>query len=125
MQVPLEVTFRDIPKSQPVEDLVRQLVDKLERFCDHIERCRVVLEQPHKHSTSVSEYRVLIDLLIPPGHEVVVSWESAKGSAKEDLYKVVHDAFHAAERRVKKFTAQQRRSSVRAVDGRGSIREQS
>jgi ribosomal subunit interface protein len=108
MQVPLEITFRDIDKSDAVEDHVRQYVQKLEKFCDHIDSCRVALEQPHRHSRHGSPYRVRIDLTVAPKHELVVTREAGEGSIHDDLYKVVHDAFKVAERRVKKLNARQR-----------------
>lgn len=113
MQVPLEVTFRDMEKSEAVENHVRQYVDKLEKYCDHIDSCRVALEKPHRHSKHGSGYRVRIDLTIPRGHELVVERNAGEGRIDDDLYKVVHDAFKAAERRVKKVTAQQRGETKR------------
>jgi ribosomal subunit interface protein len=109
MQVPLEVTFRDMDKSEAVESHIRDYVARLERFCDHIDSCRVALEQPHKHAKHGHGYRVRIDLRIPPGNEVVITREPQEGGGvHDDLYKVVHDAFKAAERKVKKLTEQQR-----------------
>jgi ribosome-associated translation inhibitor RaiA len=41
MQIPIEITFRDIEKSDAVEARVRDWVDKLERVFDRITRCEV------------------------------------------------------------------------------------
>lgn len=108
MQVPLEVTFRDMEPSEAVENHVRDYVHKLEKFCNHIDSCRVALERPHRHQNKGSDYRVRIDLTIPPGHELVVTRDAGEGDVHDDLYKVVHDAFKTAERRVKKLAERQK-----------------
>lgn len=108
MQVPLEVTFRDMDKSEALEGYVRRYVDRLEKFCDHIDSCRVAIERPHRHQTKGSDYRVRIDLTVPPGHELVVVRDAGEGDIHDDAYKVLHEAFKAAERRVKKLVELQR-----------------
>jgi ribosomal subunit interface protein len=109
MQLPMEVTFRDIEKSEALDTLVRESGAKLERYCDHITSCRVVLERPHAHAADGTDYRVRIDLKVPPGHEIVVS-RAARRSANvaDDLYTAVHEAFEIAARQLKKLVAQQR-----------------
>lgn len=109
MQIPLELQFQDVPKSPWIEDLVRRRVAKLERFCDHITRCRVSLERPHRHADTGNPFRIQIDLTIPPGHEVVVTKDPREGGAKEELRSVLTNAFDAAERQVKELVERQRR----------------
>lgn len=130
MQIPLELQFKDdVPKSPWVEDLVRRRVDKLERFCDHITRCRVSFERPNRHADTGNPFRIQIDLTIPPGHEVVVTKDPREGGAKEELRSVLTSAFDAAERQVKELVERQRRDVktheeprafvVRKFDGEG------
>lgn len=109
MQIPLELQFQDAPKSPWIEDFVRRRVDKLERLCDYITRCRVSIERPNQHADTGNPFRVQIDLTIPPGHEVVVTKEPREGGAKEELRTVVASAFDAAERQVKEVVERQRR----------------
>lgn len=108
MQVPIEITFRHIGMTEALDRTVRELAAKLERYCDHIQSCRVAVERPNAHPTSGSGYRVRIDLMVPPGHEVVIRREADEGLVTDDLYKVLHDAFHAAERKLKKLNSKQR-----------------
>jgi len=43
MQLPLQISFRDIPPSAAVEAKIRERADKLERYYDRINGCRVVI----------------------------------------------------------------------------------
>jgi ribosome-associated translation inhibitor RaiA len=108
MQIPLEITYRHVPKRAEVEARIRQKAAKLERFCDHIIGCRVALERPQRHQRSGNPYRVRIDVTVPPGHEIVVSYDPEKSEMHDDLDVVVNRAFKAAARRLKALAARQR-----------------
>lgn len=108
MQKPLELKLEDAAKSPWMEELIRRRVDKLERLCDDIIRCRVTIERPHEHADTGNPYRVQIDLTIPPGHEVVVDKEPREGGAKQELKTAVIGAFEAAERQVKEVVERRR-----------------
>jgi len=114
MQIPLEVTFRDMKRSDAVENLVRKHAARLEKFCDHIDSCRVAIERPHRRRHAANDYRVRLDITVPPGHEIVITREADEGGEhharnnQEALYKLVHQAFEVAVRQVKKVTQRQR-----------------
>lgn len=108
MQVPLELTFRNVESSEELESFIEQQVEKLERFCDHISGCRIAVEQPHKHASSRNPYRVRIDITVPPQHEVVVSKDPADNPFDLDLKGVLRGAFQAAERQLKEVASRQR-----------------
>lgn len=107
MQVPLEISFHGIQKSDYVEDLVRRRAAKLEDFCDHINSCRVALERPNAHPRSGGSWRVRIDLTVAGGHEIVVDRGQTSGTVRDDLYDAVNDAFDVAQRRLKRLNAKQ------------------
>ncbi|MFO7580262.1 MAG: HPF/RaiA family ribosome-associated protein [Nitrosomonas halophila] len=48
MQIPLEITFRNMDPSAAVEARLREKAEKLERFHDHIMSCRIVVEAPQR-----------------------------------------------------------------------------
>ena len=108
MQIPLEIQLKDGSNPPWVEDLVSRKVNKLEQFCHHITQCRVEIERPHEHADSGTPYRVLIDLTVPPDHEIVVDREPREGGPKRELRSVLTDAFEAAERQVKELVERQR-----------------
>jgi cold shock CspA family protein len=108
MQKPLELSFRNVAKSDAIEDLVRQKVDKLERLCRYITSCRVTIDQPQEHQRVGNPYQVLVEVRIPPGHDLVVKREPGESNMHDPLDVIVRDSFDAMQRQVKKVVDQQR-----------------
>ena len=108
MQKPLELTFRDIEKSDAIESLVLERVERLEQFCDNITSCHVVIEQPQEHQSTGNPYKVMIEVRIPPNKNLVVRRDPGEGEMHDPLDVVVRDAFTAMERQVKKTMDLQR-----------------
>ena len=44
MQVPLEITYRDVEKTDEVERLVREKAGKLDELCGNLIACRVAID---------------------------------------------------------------------------------
>lgn len=107
MQVPLELSFRDVPNTDLIAAVVREKVDKLERICDRLSSCRVVIERPQRHQETGNPYRVRIDMTVPPGHELVAKRESTQGEMHDPLEVVVREAFQAAGRRLERLSQRQ------------------
>ncbi len=103
MQSSLQITMRDVPHSDALEDHIRQKVAKLESFYPNLTGCRVVVEVPHKHKHQVRQFNVRLDITLP-GRELVVNRES-----DGDLYVVLRDAFDAAKRQIEDYGRRQRR----------------
>ncbi|MGH8765027.1 MAG: ribosome hibernation-promoting factor, HPF/YfiA family [Burkholderiales bacterium] len=95
MLIPLQITLRNIAKSEAVEAAIRRKAEKLERFHRHIVSCRVVVEIPSRHKHQGKEFVVRIDLKVP-GSEIVVNHDH-----HEDLYAALQEAFQAAQRQLK------------------------
>ena len=102
MQVPLQVTLKDMPQSEAVESRIREKADKLGRFYDRIISCRVVVETPQRHQHQGKLYSVRIDLTVP-GAELV-----ANRAQDEDVYVAIRDAFVAITRQLEEFARRQR-----------------
>lgn len=98
MQIPLQVTFRDMEASEAVEAIIREKAEKLEQFAD-IMSCRVVVEMINKHQHNGILYKVTIDLTVP-GAELVVSRDHGKDHSHEDVYVALRDSFDAARRQL-------------------------
>jgi ribosomal subunit interface protein len=112
MQVPLEISYRDVHKTESIEALIREKAAKLERIDDHINSCRIAVERPQKFQSHGNPYRVRITLRVPPGHELAVHREPSKGDLHSDLESEVRAAFDAAERQLKELK-EKRRSDVK------------
>lgn len=107
MQLPLEITFRDVPRSEVLEDYIREKAEKLDRFYDRIMACRVVVERPHSHHHKGQIYHVRIDLTVPGG-ELVVKRHPHDNHAHEDPYVAARDAFKAIQRQLQDYARKQR-----------------
>lgn len=99
MQIPLRITFRDMPPSPAVEARVRDCGAALEHLHPLITSCHVVVEAHHRHQHQGGLYHVTVHLVVPEG-EIVVTRDPAEHHAHEDVYVAVRDAFDAAARRL-------------------------
>ncbi|MFO7890455.1 MAG: HPF/RaiA family ribosome-associated protein [bacterium] len=108
MQVPLEISYRKVEKTEKIENLIRQKAGSLEQAHNHITSCRVAVEKPQQHQSRGNPYRVRIDLTVPPGHEIVVKQEPSKGILHRGLDAVIRKAFSSARRQLKKLDQRQR-----------------
>lgn len=111
MKLPLQIGFRNMNPSEAVEAKVRERVDKLEQFYDHIMSCRVVVEERHKYHARGNLYHVRVDIKVPDG-EIVASREPDAHHAYTDVYVAIRDAFDSATRQLQSY-AQERRLDVK------------
>lgn len=120
MEVPLEISFREVEKTEELEELIRNSVADLEKVCGKLISCRVAVEKPQKHQRSGNPYRVRIDARVPPGHELVVRKEPADSPMHESLHAVIVDAFETAERRLRKLSEKMREKPASHPGGENS-----
>ena len=111
MQLPLQITFRNLPPSAAIEAKVRERAENLDKFYEHIMRCRVVIESPHQHHHRGNLYQVRIDVTVPDG-ELVATQEPDEHHAYVDVYVAIRDAFDAIRRQLEDY-ARRRRGDVK------------
>ena len=116
----MQLTFRNVKPSAAVAARVQAEAKKLERFCQRIIRCRVVIEAPHRHHRRGETFQVRIDVAVPGGeimirHAPSFSHQAAQaeagrwakhlelGTPHKDMYLAVRDAFRAARRRLEDY----------------------
>lgn len=101
----VEITFRGIPPSPELHDLVERQTARLVRVCEHLQSCRVAIERPWDRTHD--DCRVRIDITVPPGHELVVS-RTTSDDGHEPPARIVRAAFQAARRQARELRSQQR-----------------
>lgn len=101
MKLPLEITFRNVVRTEEIEERIRAKAAKLDKFYDRITGCRVVVELPHSHHQKGNAYQVRIDLTVP-GAELVVNHDKPNPE-HEDLGIALRDAFNAMQRQLQSF----------------------
>ncbi|HYX23462.1 MAG TPA: HPF/RaiA family ribosome-associated protein [Thermoanaerobaculia bacterium] len=115
MQIPLEISTRDVTLIPPIEAELRKRADKLERHYKRITSCRIALERPTgNHHHDGGPFRVRVDVTVP-GSELVADKQS------EEIFIAIRDAFDAAERQVDAFVERRRgfvKSSVLPPEGK-------
>lgn len=109
MQLPLEVTYRGLAKTEELERMVAEKAARLDKFCDHISRCDIVIEQPNHAHKKGNPFHVRIDVTVPPGHELVAEESQTDDDSFQPLNKAVHDAFKTMERQLRQLVQKQRR----------------
>ncbi len=107
MKLSLQITTRNFELTEAIRSEITEKVEKLEKFCDQIMKCRVVVDSPNRRSHDGRLYNVNIDLKVP-GSEIVI-----KREPNEDLYVAIRDSFAAARRKLEEFVDQQRREVKR------------
>lgn len=131
MKIPLQITFRNMPPSQAIEENIREKADKLDSLFDGIMSCRVSVEAPHRHHYKGKAYEVRIGMTVPGG-ELVINrapkrldaakiarpedleknlaehHEPSKHGAHEDVYVAIRDAFNAAGRKLQDYARRRR-----------------
>lgn len=87
MQVPIQVTFRDVKHSPGVDSHIQEKSEKLNQMIDNIISCQVVVEYVSKQQQSGNLYNVRIVVTVP-GHEFV-----STHNHDENMYVSIREAF--------------------------------
>ncbi|MEW6754474.1 MAG: HPF/RaiA family ribosome-associated protein [Candidatus Latescibacterota bacterium] len=119
MEVPLELSYRGIERTDALDELIRSKVAQLERVCDHIVSCRIAVEKAQARQQTGSPFRVRIDMRVPPGHELVVARETTDNAPHEDLPTVLRGAFEAARQQLRELSERQRGNTKTHALSRG------
>jgi cold shock CspA family protein len=122
---PVQITCRNFEPNAPLEALIREEADNLDRFYPRLTSCHVLVEVPHRHHARGNLYHVRVDLVLPGGEIVVKRQASLRAGLERakrlhvtkhdeaqlphrDLRLAISDAFHAARRRLEDFARRQR-----------------
>ena len=107
MKLPLQITFRHMDASPALENRIRQLASRLDKFSEHIMHCHIVVEPPahHKHQGYLYDFR--IDITVPD-REIAIRHAHPADRAHEDPYLALRDAFRAARRKLEDYERQHR-----------------
>lgn len=110
--IPLEISFRNVEPSAALEARIRERADKLEKFCDRIMHCRVMVEAPHRHHHKGKLFHVRVDVTVP-GEEIIVKRDPDEHHAHEDVYVAMRDSFNAVARQLEDYM-RRRRGDIKA-----------
>lgn len=106
----IQITIKDMPGSQALEDHIRKKAQKLSHYYQRIQSCKVVVDVPQKHKHQGKLYRVNIALCVPG--KVLES----NHKLNEDVHVAIRDGFLAIQRQLEAY-ADKRRGTVKRHDG--------
>lgn len=113
MNVPLQITYREIASSDAVDAHVRGHVERLGRIADSIVSCHVVLTAGGFGPQRENPYfEVHIDLLVP-GHTISIDHEPTPKHEHDDLYAAIDRAFARVTRELGDLSDRDDRSGQR------------
>lgn len=124
MQVPLEISYHNIDKSQAADEAIRAHVADLEEIYDRITSCRVRVDQRADNSNHTIPPVVRIELGIPGHKSVVVAHEPEHLQRKfqsPDLSNAIHEAFRIAEQQLQQIK-EIRETNSRIAEAGGDLR---
>lgn len=123
MEIPLQVTFRNMGHSDAIENNVRDKATKLERYYDRIVGCRVVVEADHRNHRKGNLFHVRIEVSTPGGL-LVASREPHQHHAHTDAYVAIRDAFEAIRKQLDGHGQRRRREiKVHEIPPHGRVME--
>ncbi|MDX6749535.1 HPF/RaiA family ribosome-associated protein [Geminicoccaceae bacterium 1502E] len=100
MQTPLQITFRNIERSEALEGRIRERVGRLERLHPDIIGCRVVVETPYR-SPGAGKVPVGLSVEVEvPGRTMVSKSSEEPRETKDGTGRVVTTVFDAIERQL-------------------------
>lgn len=108
MQLPLQITFRNVDRSPALEARIRELAMRLEKFSAQIVRCHVIVETTPHHHHQGGLYDFHIDITLPDA-EIAIRKAHPIDHAHEDPYVALRDAFRAARRKLEDYERKRRR----------------
>lgn len=106
MERPLQIAFKNMSSSEFIEGLVRERVERLQRFHPHITGARVVVEVPHRSAEGGKmPIGIAVEIDVPSHNPVVAKGEQDRREMKGDQAAIINRVFEAVERQLEQLTA--------------------
>ena len=103
-----QITFKNIPTSDALEELIRERIGRLEKFHHHIIGVRVVVEVPHAAPDSgKNALAISVEVDVAGRPRIVVKRSEEDHESKGDRYAFMNWAFDAVQRQLEDIAARQ------------------
>lgn len=94
------ISWRNVPRSEAVEAIIRKRIEALEKFCPDAVALRITLDSPQKPRHAARGFDVRMHLEVP-GPDLDVARTVRHGHAADDIIRAVNATFSALEKRIK------------------------
>jgi len=98
MQVPVQITMKDVPHTDELEAKIHEKASKLEQFCSDIISCQVVIGASQNHKQQGKLHSVRVNLAVP-GKKLTANKDNC-----EDVHLAVRDSFDSVQRQLEDHT---------------------
>jgi ribosome-associated translation inhibitor RaiA len=106
MERPLQIAFKNMASSEFIEALVRERVERLQRFHHNIIGARVVVEVPHRSSEGgKTPIGIAVEIDVPGHKPLVAKGEQDRREMKGDHSAIINRVFEAIERQLEQTSA--------------------
>ncbi|MFA5898397.1 MAG: HPF/RaiA family ribosome-associated protein [Hyphomicrobium sp.] len=106
MERALQIAFKNVESSDSLDALIRERVERLQRFHPNITGARVVVEIPHRSPEGAKPpLGIAVEIDIPGRGPVVAKGEEERRAVKGDHTPIVNRVFEAAERQLEQIAA--------------------
>jgi ribosomal subunit interface protein len=95
-------SFRHVRRSAVLDERVRELVQRLQKFNERIDQCHLTVERIDRGQDGSAPYAVHIDLSIP-GAEIHADGASEASFDHGDVYAALNAAFNDAKRQLQEL----------------------
>jgi cold shock CspA family protein/ribosome-associated translation inhibitor RaiA len=112
MNVPIQIVFRNMDRSDHIESLILEKAGKLDKIFDRITSCRITVEIPHKSHSKGNEHEVTIDIAVPEKKIVVNRTASGPDKSSDLAMTAFNETLEAAKRQLEDY-ARKRRGHVK------------
>lgn len=101
MDIPLQIAFKNLDSSEFMERLIRERVDRLERYHKHIVSCRVLVEVPYRSPESGKvPIGISVEVEVPGSKSIIAKDEEERHDAKNDHTAVINRTFDKVQRQL-------------------------
>jgi cold shock CspA family protein len=107
MDKPLEITFRNMDRSESLTAVVEEKCKQLEQFYHHIIGMHVIVEAPNRHPRRGNLYHVMIEAHVP-GKRLVTDHSPGREIRHKEAVPTINDAFRAMSRQLEDYARRQR-----------------
>lgn len=115
MQVPLQITMRQMRHSDALEARIRQKAEKLDQFHANVTGCQVTIEEDQHRAQQGRWFSVRVVVGVPGRPDIAVNH-----AHHEDPHAAVRDAFDAVYRQLEQASRERGRDVARSERGAGS-----
>lgn len=111
MEVPMEVSYQNVTKTDFLEQILNRQVEKLQRFAPNMIACRIALEMTQKQQSQASLFHIRIEVSLPGKKRLTTSSDPTyvREDDQQEMRTVIRNTFGAMEKRLKKTESIKRR----------------